>query len=97
MFSISNIQRGNKALYISRERLYLNSEGNVVKANDPSRATLLVAAGGSMPMARAQELGLVEADDAGQIQGETQQNDTQAKAITRAPKNKAVQGPQETK
>lgn len=40
-------------------RLYLNKEGAVVEADDPERESLLVAAGGHIPLAQAQTLGLV--------------------------------------
>jgi hypothetical protein len=44
--------------YIAKERLYLDKDGKVVKADDPKRLTLLVAEGGRLPAARADELGL---------------------------------------
>ncbi len=50
----------SKAMWRSTERIYTNAEGVIVDRKDPSRATLLVAAGGSLPLADAQALGLVE-------------------------------------
>lgn len=47
-------------IYTSPERLYLDSAGNVVKHDSPAKASLLVAEGGTMPMERARELGLVK-------------------------------------
>lgn len=40
-------------------RLYLDKDGRVVEANDPTRRTLLVPQGGSLPIAQARALGLV--------------------------------------
>ncbi|MBP7570779.1 MAG: hypothetical protein KBA95_12030, partial [Acidobacteria bacterium] len=45
-------------------RLYLDRDGKVVEADDPARATLLAPAGGALPLARAQSLGLVTGPDA---------------------------------
>jgi hypothetical protein len=45
--------------WTSDRRLYLDSQGKVVEASDPKRRSLLVSAGGRLPMARAQQLGLV--------------------------------------
>lgn len=47
--------------YTADRRLYLDANGVVVEADDPNRATLLVQAGGTLPHARAVELGLLEA------------------------------------
>lgn len=46
-------------LWTSDRRLYLDAAGHVVEATDPSRATLLVAAGQSLPLAQAEALGLL--------------------------------------
>jgi pyruvate/2-oxoglutarate dehydrogenase complex dihydrolipoamide acyltransferase (E2) component len=46
------------AHYIATERLYLDKDGKVVKADDPNRASLLVGVGGRLPIERAEELGL---------------------------------------
>lgn len=48
--------------FTASERLYLNADGKVVGADDPNRVSLLAAEGTSMPIERAQELGLVDAD-----------------------------------
>jgi hypothetical protein len=47
-------------IYTSDERLYLDSAGNVVTHDSPAKALLLVAEGGTLPMDRARELGLVK-------------------------------------
>lgn len=49
-------------LWTADRRLYLNAAGKAVEADDPSRAELLVAAGNTIPRARAVALGLVEAE-----------------------------------
>jgi hypothetical protein len=46
--------------YIANRRLYLDKAGKVVEEGDPTKATLLVHAGGMVPMDRARELGLIE-------------------------------------
>jgi pyruvate/2-oxoglutarate dehydrogenase complex dihydrolipoamide acyltransferase (E2) component len=76
------------AHYIATERLYLDKDGKVVKADDPNRASLLVGVGGRLPIERAEELGLT-----GEM---TLEDNPQEKAITRA-ENKAVSGPSATK
>ena len=50
-----------KNTYTAEERLYLSADGKVVKAGDPSAATLLAGAGDEIPMAQAEALGLVKA------------------------------------
>lgn len=40
-------------------RLYLDKDGKVVEANDPTRTRLLVAAGNTIPIEEAQRLGLI--------------------------------------
>jgi hypothetical protein len=44
-------------------RLYLDKDGKVVEADDPTRASLLVPAGGTIPLERAQALGLTAAPE----------------------------------
>jgi hypothetical protein len=44
--------------FVSDRRLYLDSEGNVVEADDPNRARLLVGEGGTVPAADAERYGL---------------------------------------
>lgn len=46
-------------LWTSDRRLYLNADGAVVEADDPSRVSLLVAAGGTIPLADAERLGII--------------------------------------
>lgn len=73
-------------VFTATERLYLDPEGNVVKAKDPNRARLLIGAGQTMPMDEARRLGLVEEENGG---GE--------KASRTAPETKAVKAPPENK
>lgn len=40
-------------------RLYLDKDGKVVEADDPTRARLLIAQGGALPIEQAKALGLV--------------------------------------
>ncbi len=72
------------APYVATERLYLDKDGKVVKASDPNRATLLVAAGGALPMERATELGLLVVEDDTKAKAEPAEN----KAKKAAPENK---------
>lgn len=84
---VTSIQKRNGAgasAFISDRRLYLDENGNAVEANDPARSTLLVGKGGAMPMARARELGIVGIGDA------APSDETEAKAITAPPQNKAM-------
>jgi len=46
-------------IWTADRRLYLDKDGKVVEANDPSRATLLIAAGGNMSLADAERYGLI--------------------------------------
>lgn len=46
-------------MWTADRRLYLNAEGQAVEADDPTRIKLLVAAGGSIPMADAERYGLI--------------------------------------
>lgn len=46
--------------YTAQERLYLTKDGRVVKEDDPDRHELLAIAGGTLPAARARELGLYD-------------------------------------
>lgn len=45
--------------YTADRDLYLNRSGGVVEATDPTRLSLLVRTGGTLPAARARELGLI--------------------------------------
>jgi hypothetical protein len=62
----------NKNEYTSNERLYLDKDDNVVKADDPNRLTLLVAAGSTLPMEKAEKYGLTKpaAEGEAPIEGE---------------------------
>lgn len=46
-------------IWTSDRRLYLDKAGAVVEAADPTKATLLVPAGGTLPLEQARALGLV--------------------------------------
>lgn len=48
--------------YEFKERTYLDSEGNVVSAEDPDRAVLIGRPGARITWKQAQDLGLVEED-----------------------------------
>lgn len=49
-----------KGVWTSDRRLYLDKDGNVVEGKGPNRVSLLVAAGGSLPMETARKYGLVK-------------------------------------
>jgi hypothetical protein len=51
----------NRNEWVADRRLYLDKDGKAVEANDPSRATLLVAAGNTIPLEEAERLGLTKA------------------------------------
>ena len=53
-----------QALWTSDRRLYLDAAGKIVEKDNPARVTLLVAAGGTIPMEQAVSLGLAEAPTA---------------------------------
>jgi hypothetical protein len=50
-------------MFTANRRIYLDGEGKVVEADNPARATLLIAEGQTMPIADARRYGLV-ADEA---------------------------------
>lgn len=50
----------NKAMFTVAERLYLDADGNVVKANDPRKHSLLAAAGAMIPLEDARRYGLLQ-------------------------------------
>lgn len=69
-------------MWTSERRLYLDQDGNVVEADDPKRASLLVGQGGQLPLADAERYGLLEKAEQAEV-----------KAV--APKaNKAKAGPE---
>lgn len=73
----------NRNEWTSPERLYLDAAGKVVKADDPTRVSLLVGAGGSLPMERAQALGLTttESKDVGGAESKDVPGPTESKDI----------------
>ena len=46
-------------VWTADRRIYLDSQGNAVEADDPTKATLLAPVGGTLPLERARALGLV--------------------------------------
>lgn len=46
-------------IWTSDRRLYLDKDGKVVEADDTTKQSLLVAAGGTIPLADAQRYGLI--------------------------------------
>lgn len=73
--------RENRALWTSDRRLYLNANGQVVEADDPTRVSLLVRAGGTMLRSEAERLGLLA-----EAEATAETSDPKARAI---PANKA--------
>jgi hypothetical protein len=69
--------------YIATERLYLNKEGKVVGAKDPSKATLLVAEGCALPYADAVTYGLIK------VEGKAEPEPKARKAPAKDAKDKA--------
>jgi len=80
-------------MWTSERRLYLDKAGNVVEADDPTRTSLLVSAGGQIPLAQARALGLVR--DPKPMPAEPVAEPV-AKAVEPA-KDKAVKAPAKTK
>lgn len=50
-----------KNLWTADRRIYLDKDGKAVEADDPTRASLLVAQGGTLPLEEAERLGLLAA------------------------------------
>jgi hypothetical protein len=50
-------------MYVADRRLYLDKDGKVVEADDPTRQSLLISSGGTMPEADARRLGLMDVDE----------------------------------
>lgn len=46
-------------MWTADRRLYLDKDGKVVEANDPTRVRLLIAAGGNMTLEDAERYGLI--------------------------------------
>lgn len=89
-------------MFKADRRIYLDKDGKAVEADDPARATLLIAEGQSMPIADARRYGLVaeEASTPAPDQGEPgdappAEGDGQGPAPKRATKRSA--GPSEDK
>jgi len=61
---------GNAAMWTADRRLYLDKGGKVVEEGDLNQNELLVPAGGVLPMARAEELGLLEQRPAAKTRAE---------------------------
>lgn len=72
-------------MYVATERLYLNKDGKVVKGDDPSRTSLLVAVGGKLSDEDARRYGLIE--DTG-VKAKAAPADN--KAVSKAPANKGT-------
>lgn len=49
--------------YVADRRLFLDKDGKVVEENDPTKASLLVGVGGTLPYDRAQALGLIDYEE----------------------------------
>jgi len=77
-------------LWTADRRLYLNADGKAVEADDPTRQSLLVAQGGTIPLADAEKYGLVTIVPA-QIANIAPAPEEKAKA---APTNKAKAAPE---
>lgn len=76
-------------LWTSDRRLYLDKDGKVVEADNPTRLSLLVAAGGTIPLADAERYGLVTVTPAviESVKPEAPEDELKTKAP--APDNKA--------
>jgi len=48
-------------IWTADRRLYLDKNGRVVEATDPTRSRLLVPTGGTLPLSQADALGLLPA------------------------------------
>lgn len=71
-------------LWTSDRRIYLDAAGAAVEADDPTRVSLLVAAGGTIPLTEAERLGLVTVTPAEVKVAAPKTNKSRAKA----PENK---------
>lgn len=49
--------------YVADRRLFLDKDGKVVEENDPTKVSLLVGIGGTLPYDRAQALGLIDYEE----------------------------------
>lgn len=73
-------------IWTADRRLYLDKDGKVVETDSPDRASLLVPAGGTLPLERARALGLV-----------VEEAPTEQPKAKPTPANKVKPGPAETK
>lgn len=73
-------------VYTSPRRLYLTADGKVVGHDSPDKQTLLVAEGGTLPLADAERYGLVTVEQT----ITPVENAVEEKAVKAAPANKAV-------
>lgn len=62
---VDEAKDADRGTFTADRRLYLDADGRVVEHDDPSKARLLVPAGGTLPMKRARELGLLDGGDGG--------------------------------
>jgi enoyl-CoA hydratase/carnithine racemase len=90
--------------YRADRRLYHTADkSRVVEEGDPEAAFLYLAEGQSAPLAEAREYGLVSGDEPDNNEGApdaaqpVEQVEPEAKAVVKAPANKAVGGPKEQK
>ena len=74
-------------VWTSDRRLYLDAAGNVVEEGDPGGAWLLVIEGGTLDMARARELGLVDAAEGKQVAAPSATKHVAAPPATKAKKD----------
>jgi hypothetical protein len=77
------------AHYIANERLYLDADGKVVKADDPARVQLLIHEGGRLDAARAEELGLTKKMTLEESPTEMTAEEANTKMVAEAKANKA--------
>lgn len=65
--------------FTADRRLYLDAGGRVVEHDDPAKVSLLVPAGGTLPLKRARDLGLLDGGDGGHtVPSRTATADTKA-------------------
>lgn len=82
-------------MWTADRRLYLDKDGKVVEADDPSRASLLVAQGGTIPLADAERYGLIKVTPAviENVQPQAPEGGD-AQKMKAAPANKAKAAPE---
>jgi hypothetical protein len=85
MVTIENVKGGK--WYKSTERLYLTAAGEVVKADDPDRKTLLIAAGCEMPYDVAEKYGLTKPAETPKAE------EPEVKSIEEPAETKAIKAP----